>query len=356
MKEGGLTLGFFAAYVPASYATKGGAAKKALEQIELIHRLAATTPGLVFADSIEDVRAAKKAGKIAVTIGIEGGHAIEDSLGAIGSFRRLGVHYMTLTHTNTNNWADSSGSFWSHNFDPAKFRVHGGLSDLGREVVREMNRVGMMVDVSHVSDDTIADVLEVSVAPLLASHSSCRALSDIPRNLSDDQIREIGRRGGIVMVNISSFFLSQKSADDFVAQREALRPKIVEMLEAGKADPEKTAAAVSKLLDDIVYVKADWTVAVDHIERVLRLGGPGSAGIGSDFDGIEDPPVGLEDISKLPKITEELLRRGHSEEEVRGVLGENFLKFWERVEKARAKAPARAPGFRFTKPGEIPPP
>jgi membrane dipeptidase len=158
------------------------------------------------------------------------------------------------------------------------------------------------------------------------------------------------------MVNISSFFLSQKSADDFVAQREALRPKIVEMLEAGKADPEKTAAAVSKLLDDIVYVKADWTVAVDHIERVLRLGGPGSAGIGSDFDGIEDPPVGLEDISKLPKITEELLRRGHSEEEVRGVLGENFLKFWERVEKARAKAPARAPGFRFTKPGEIPPP
>ncbi|HEY7368976.1 MAG TPA: dipeptidase [Thermoanaerobaculia bacterium] len=356
MKEGGLTLGFFAAYVPASYAEKGGAAKKALEQIELIHRLAETTPGLVFADSIEEVRAAKKAGKIALTIGIEGGHAIEDSLGAIGSFRRLGVRYMTLTHTNTNNWADSSGSFWRHDFDPATYRKHGGLSDLGREVVREMNRVGMMVDVSHVSDETIADVLEVSAAPVFASHSSCRALSNIPRNLTDDQIREIGRRGGIVMVNISSFFLSQKSADDFVAQREALRPKIAEMLEAGKADPEKAAAAVSKLLDDIAYVKADWTVAVDHIERVLRVGGPGSAGIGSDFDGIEDPPLGLEDISKLPKITEELLRRGHSEEEVRGVLGESFLKFWERVERARAKAPARAPGFPFTKPGAVPAP
>jgi membrane dipeptidase len=214
-----------------------------------------------------------------------------------------------------------------------------------------MNRVGMMVDVSHVSDETIADVLEVSAAPVFASHSSCRALSNIPRNLTDDQIREIGKRGGIVMVNISSFFLSQKSADDFVAKREALRPKIAEMLEAGKAEPEKAAAAVSKLLDDIDYEKASWTVAVDHIERVLRLGGPEAAGIGSDFDGIEDPPVGLEDISKLPKLTEELLRRGHSEAVVRGVLGENFLKYWARVEKARAAAPPRPAGFPFTKPG-----
>jgi membrane dipeptidase len=352
MKEGGLTLGFFAAYVPASYAAKGGAAKKALEQIELIHRLADTTPGLVFTDTIDGVRAAKKAGKIAVTIGIEGGHAIEDNLGAIGAFRRLGVRYMTLTHTNTNGWADSSGSFWRHDFDPASYRKHGGLSDLGREVVREMNRVGMMVDISHVSDETLADALEASVAPLMASHSSCRAISNVPRNLTDDQIRQIGKRGGIVMVNISSFFLLQKSADDFVAKREALRPKIVEMLEEGKADPEKAQAAVSKLLDDIVYEKAPWTVAVDHIERVLRLGGPDAAGIGSDFDGIEDPPVGLEDISKLPKITEELLRRGHSEAVVRGVLGENFLKYWERVEKARAAAPPRPPGFPFTKPGK----
>jgi membrane dipeptidase len=344
MREGGLTVGFFAAYVPASYAEKGGAARKALEQIELIHRLAETTPGLVFTDSLEGVRKAKAAGKIAVAIGIEGGHAIEDNLGSIGAFRRLGVRYMTLTHTNTNNWADSSGSFWRHDFDPAKYRKHGGLTDHGREVVREMNRVGMMVDVSHVSDETIADVLEVSAAPVFASHSSCRALSNIPRNLTDDQIREIGRRGGVVMVNISSFFLSQKSADDFVAQREALRPRIAEILEAGKAEPEKARAAVSKLLDDIVYEKAPWTMAVDHIERVLRLGGPESAGLGTDFDGIEDPPTGLEDISKLPRITEELLRRGHSEAVVRGVLGAN------RVDQARAKAPPRAAGFVFTKP------
>ena len=196
-REGGVTAPFLAAYVNADYAKSGGSAKKALEFIDLIHRIADEHPkDLVFADSIAGIRQAKKDGKIAILIGIEGGHAIEDSLGALSSFYRLGVRYMTLTHTNTNDWADSSGNFFSSDFDPKTYAVHDGLTDFGREVVLEMNRLGMLVDVSHVSDKTMADAIAVSKAPVFASHSSCRALSSIPRNVTDDQIRAIAGGGG----------------------------------------------------------------------------------------------------------------------------------------------------------------
>lgn len=350
LREGGLTGGFFAAYVPASFTEAGGSAKKAMEQVTLIHRLAEKHPELVFADSIAGVRSAKQNGKIAVLIGIEGGHAIENSLGALAAFHRLGVRYMTLTHTNTNGWADSSGSFWRHDFDPKTYAVHGGLNDLGREVVLEMNRLGVLVDISHVSDETLADALAVSRAPVFASHSSCRALSNIPRNLTDDQIRAIAQKGGVVMVNIGSIFLDQKVVDEFVAKRAALAPRIAELEALHKDDKKKRAAAISDLLDTIKYSRASWTRAVDHIERILKVGGAEAAGLGSDFDGIEDPPEGLEDISRLPKLTEELLRRGHSEAVVRGVLGENFLKFWARAEAAKASVPARKEPPAFSKP------
>jgi membrane dipeptidase len=351
LKEGGVTGGFFAAYVPAAYASAGGAAKKALEQIELIHRLAGKHPELRFADSAAGVREAKKKGKIAVLIGIEGGHAIEDSLGALAAFHRLGVRYMTLTHTNTNDWADSSGPFWRHDFDPKKSAVHGGLTDLGREVVLEMNRLGMLVDVSHVSDETIADVLEVSKAPVFASHSSCRALAPIPRNLTDDQIKAIGERGGVVMVNIGSLFLDRKSVEDFEAKKAALAPRFAEVEREHAGDPKTREEKISKVMGGIEILRAPWTAAVDHIERILKAGGSGAAGLGTDFDGIDDPPEGLEDVSKLPRITEELLRRGHSEEVVRGVLGENFLRFWERAEAARKTVPGREGPLPFSKPG-----
>jgi membrane dipeptidase len=350
LKEGGMTAPFFAAYVPASYADSGGSAKKALETIELVRQLISRHPDFTFADSPAAIRDAKQKGKIAVLIGIEGGHAIENSLGALDAFHRLGARYMTLTHTNTNGWADSSGSFWSPAFDPRKYAVHGGLTDFGREVVLEMNRLGMLVDVSHVSDATIADVLETSRAPVFASHSSCRALSNIPRNLTDEQIRAIAAKGGVVMVNISSMFVDQKIVDLFVAKRASLMPKFVEAAEKYKDDPKKRDAEVSKLLETIALPRASWQTVVDHIERVLRIGGPGSAGLGTDFDGIEDPPTGLEDVSKLPVITEELLRRGHSEEEIRGVLGENFLRFWERANASRAGVPARKGPIPFSKP------
>jgi membrane dipeptidase len=352
-REGGVTAPFLAAYVSADFAKSGGAAKKALEFVDLIHRLVEAHPkDLVFADSVAGIRQAKKDGKIAILIGIEGGHAIEDSLGALSSFYRLGVRYMTLTHTNTNNWADSSGSFFGADlYDPGKSAVHGGLTDHGREVILEMNRLGMLVDVSHVSDQTMADAIATSKAPVFASHSSCRALSNIPRNVTDDQIRAIAAGGGVVMVNVSSLFLDQKAVDAYVAAKKALQPKIAEARERWKDDPKQRDAEIAKLTATIHYPDAGWRLTVDHIEHVMKVGGPGAAGLGTDFDGMEDPPDGLEDVSKLPKLTEELLRRGHSEEEVRGVLGENFLRFWERAEAARKALAPRPEPLPFSKPG-----
>lgn len=341
LKEGGVTAPFFAAYVPASFAEFGGSTKKALETIELSRRLAAGNRDLVFADSPAGIRDAKRNGRIAVLIGVEGGHAIENSLGALAAFHRLGVRYMTLTHTNTNGWADSSGAFWSPDFDPKKFAVHGGLSELGREVVLEMNRLGMLVDVSHVSDATLADALEVSRAPVFASHSSCRALSNIPRNLTDEQIRAIAAKGGVVMINVSSMFVDQRIVDEYIRNRDELAPRFAEINRKYKDDPKRRSKETSDLLNAIPTGRASWRTVVDHIERVLKVGGPRAAGLGTDFDGIEDPPTGLEDVSKLPILTEELLRRGHSEAVVRGVLGENFLAMWDRANAARATVPAR---------------
>jgi len=257
---------------------------------------------------------------------------------------------MTLTHTNTNNWADSSGSFFSFSYDPAKTAVHSGLTDFGREVVLEMNRLGMLVDVSHVSDKTLADVLAVSVAPVFASHSSCRAIADMPRNLTDEGIRAIGAKGGVVMINVSSTFVDQKVVDDFKARKASLLPKAAEIAERYKDDPKKRDQEVSALLENQQRPRAEWTAVVDHIEHVMKIAGPRAVGLGTDYDGIEDPPKGLEDVSKLPVLTEELLRRGHSEEEVRGVLGENFLRFWERADAARVSVPPRREPLPFSKP------
>ena len=309
-REGGVTAPFFAVYVPSTYAETGGATRLTLDLIDLVGRVVAAHPrDLVLASSVVEIRRAKKDGRIAVLMGIEGGHAIENSLGALRQFHRLGVRYMTLTHTNTNQWADATGPFYLPDYDPAAARQHGGLTDFGRQVVREMNRIGMMVDISHVSDDTIADVLEISRAPVFASHSSCRALCDIPRNLTDEQIRRIASGGGVVMINIGSYFLDQESVDAAKAEREKVRPEYERITK----------------------------------EHALKVGGPNAVGLGTDFDGIQDPPEGLEDVSMLPRITEELLRRGHSEDEVRGVLGENFLRFFSRVGEAAARLGGETP-------------
>jgi len=346
-RQGGLGAPFFAVYVPARYAENGGSARYALELVDMVDGIVAAHPAdFAAAASVEEIRRAKRDGRIAILKGIEGGHAIEDSMGALRNFYRLGVRYMTLTHTNTNHWADSAGNFFAPDYDPAAFQVHHGLNDFGRAVVREMNRLGMMVDVSHVSMETVDDVLEASRAPVFASHSSCRALSDMPRNLTDDQIKRIAAKGGVVMINVSSTFLDQANVDAVKSARDRIRPEYLRLKELYKDDPKRRQEEQDKLLKSVPERKpTDWTKAVDHIEHVIRIAGVDAVGLGTDFDGIPDPPAGLEDVSRLPRITEELLRRGHSEEDVKKVLGESFLRFFAKVEEVSRSLSAEPPSL-----------
>jgi membrane dipeptidase len=346
-RQGGLGAPFFALYIPARYAETGGSARYTLELSDRVDAMVAGHPAdFMAAASVEEIRRARKAGRIAILKGIEGGHAIEDSMGALRSFYRLGVRYLTLTHTNTNHWADSAGNFFAPDYDPAASRVHQGLNDFGRAVVREMNRLGMMVDLSHVSPETVDDVLEVSRAPVFASHSSCRALADMPRNLTDDQIKAIAARGGVVMINVSSAFLDQASVDAVKSANARIRPEYVRLKQQYRDDPKRQAEAIAELRKTVPARKpTQWTKVVDHIEHVIRIAGVDAVGLGTDFDGIPDPPAGLEDVSKLPRLTEELLRRGHSEEDVRKVLGESFLRFFARVEEVSRSLSAEPPSL-----------
>jgi membrane dipeptidase len=351
-REGGLSAPFFAVYVPVTFMETGGAAREALDLIDLVDRVVKAHPrDLAAAASVADIRRAKQEGRIAILMGIEGGHAIEDSLAALRQFHALGVRYMTLTHTGSNHWADSSGPFYLPDFDPAASRLHGGLTDFGRVVVREMNRIGMMVDVSHVADATIDDVLATSRAPVFASHSSCRAISDMPRNLTDDQIRRIAAKGGVVMINFGSWFLDQAVVDQSRADLERIKPEYLRLKQELAGDPKKRDAATEALMKTLPRHRTAWTKVVDHIEHVIQVAGPDAVGIGSDFDGIEDPPEGLDDVSMLPKIGEELLRRGRTPEQVRKVLGENFLAFFAKVE-AESRVLAAEPPATDTIPAE----
>jgi membrane dipeptidase len=345
-KAGGLGAAFFSIYVSASYA-KAGAARRALDLIDLTRRVVdENSSAMTMATTVAEIRAAKKAGKLAVLMGIEGGHAIEDSLAVLREMYRAGVRYMTLTHTNTNNWADSSGMIWTPDFDARKFAVHGGLSDFGREVVGEMNRIGMIVDISHVSDATLDDVLEVSKAPVMASHSSCRAIADMPRNLTDDQIKRIVAKGGVIMINFGSSFVDPKVWSRFQATLKKIKPKFLQLKKQYMSkDPARFWKEYGALFEKAGNARdrAQWTIVVDHIEHAIEVAGPDSVGLGTDYDGVPDPPVGLDDVSMLPKITEELLRRGHSDVVVRKVLGENFLAFMARVEATRASLVKQPP-------------
>jgi membrane dipeptidase len=341
--KGGVTAPFFAVYLPPDRERAGTAAKETLEIIDVVDRVVASHPEiLVPATTVAGIRAAKRAGKIAILTGIEGGHALENSLARLRTYGRLGVRYMTLTHTASTAWADSSGAFWEHDWDPKKNAVHGGLTDFGRRVVREMNRIGMAVDVSHVSDEVVAQALAVSRAPVFASHSSCRALADMPRNLTDEQIRAIAARGGVVMVNAGSMFLDPASYDAMRRFAVSIGPQVEALRTRHAGDPLKLEKASEALWEAYTPRRTSWRTYVDHIEHVMRIA-PGAAGLGTDFDGVDDVPEGLDDVSMLPKVTEELLRRGHSEEEVRGVLGENFLRFLARVEATAASLSGEPP-------------
>ena len=330
MKKGGLTAEFFSLYVKPWYVEHGGSARRTLDMIDSVYRAVERHPrDLMIATSVADIRRAKRTGKIAALMGIEGGHAIEDSLPTLRVFYRLGVRYMTLTWNNTNNWADA-------NRPPKK---HNGLSDFGKEVVREMNRLGMLVDISHVSDDTMNDVLDVSSAPIIASHSSARALSNVPRNIPDDVLKRIAKNGGVVQVNFYSVFVDEKTVAPQNAERnKRLKSQQDAIDQKYKDDPERQAEEGDKLEAANPLPPLPISKLIDHIDHIVKVAGIDHVGIGADFDGANDMPEGAQDVSMLPNITYELLKRGYSEADIRKVLGENLLRVMSEAERVARRS------------------
>jgi membrane dipeptidase len=326
MRAGGLGAVFFSIWMPGTL-TGPAAVERALDLIDAVReQVARHSNDLVLALTTEDVRRAHAAGKIAILMGLEGGHMIHNDLGVLRQFYALGVRYMTLTHTVNTDWADSSGDR----------PVHNGLTPFGRNVVREMNRLGMLVDISHVSDKTFWDALETSQAPLIASHSSCRALCAAPRNMSDDMIRALGQHGGVIQINFHVGFLSE-------AYRQAAQKIASEMREA----TERAEAACGSDLACQIYADArvseeltragklppvSWETILDHIDHAVKVAGVDHVGLGSDMDGAV-MPVGMEDCTHLPQITAGLLRRGYSPEAIRKILGGNLLRVMEQAEQ-----------------------
>lgn len=325
MKKGGLTAEFFSLYVKPWYVEHGGAARRTLDMIDSVYRAVERHPrDLMIATSVADVRRAKRQGKIAALMGIEGGHAIEDSLPTLREFYRLGVRYMTLTWNNTNNWADAGRGEKKHN----------GLSEFGKEVVREMNRLGMMIDVSHVSDETMSDALDVSKAPIIASHSSARALSNVPRNIPDDLLKRIAKNGGVVQVNFYSVFVDTTTVSPQSAERERrLKAQQDAIDEKYKNDPERRAEESDKLEAANPLPPLPISKLIDHIDHIVKVAGIDHVGIGADFDGANDMPEGAQDVSMLPNITYELLKRGYSERDIKKILGENLLRAFAEAER-----------------------
>jgi membrane dipeptidase len=298
LKEGGVGAVFFSVYVAATYVDGNHSANRTLQMIDTVrHDIIDRYPATFqFAGSAEDFEKAHKHHKIAAFMGLEGGHGIEDSVRLLRDYYALGIRYMTLTHWNTNSWADSSGDI-----NKPGVEHHNGLTALGKDIVHEMNRIGMMVDISHTADKTFWDALEASSAPIIASHSSCRAISNVPRNMTDEMIKALAAKGGVIQINFNCAFLSQQAADD---------------------KTEKTRAKLSDV--------------VANIEHVKQIAGIEAVGLGTDFDGIECTPEGLDDVSKFPNLTRALLEKGYTPAEIRKIYGGNILRVMRQVEKVSA--------------------
>jgi membrane dipeptidase len=328
MKEGGLDAVFFSIWMPSDV-TGLPAVRRALDQIDAVREAVRTHPdALVLATTVADVRRAVAERKIAALLGIEGGHMIDDNLRLLRNYAALGVRYMTLTHFKNNNWADSSTDKPAHN----------GLTAFGRDVVREMNRLGMMVDISHVADKTFFDVLAITKAPVIASHSSSRAIANHPRNMTDDMLRAVARNGGVVMINYHAAFLSEEFR---VASEKKSGNVVVAMAAMSKkcGGNEACTTMESERLDHEAMAKGTlptvtWEKIVEHIDHAVKVAGAGHVGLGSDFDGAT-MPLGMEDASKLPKITDALLKKGYADADIEKILGGNILRVMEQVERVR---------------------
>ena len=326
MKEGGLGAIFFSIWIPSKI-TGPTAVKRALDQIDAVHeQVRKHSKDLALVTTAEGIREAHKQGKIAALIGVEGGHMIASDLSVLRTYAALGARYMTLTHTGNVEWADAS----------TDKPIHNGLTGFGMEVVREMNRLGMIVDVSHVSDKTFADVLEISKAPVFASHSDCRALCDAPRNMSDDMIRALAAKGGIIQINYHVGFLSQEFRNAEKAHPEWDKAIALEIRQrCGERDGCQLIEG-DRITREYVLrgdlPRVEWTKIIDHIDHAVKIAGVDHVGLGSDFDGA-NMPFGMEDASKLPQITRALLERGYSEGDVKKILGENTLRVMAEVER-----------------------
>jgi len=315
LQEGGIHVPFFALWVPTYY--KGSeAVRRTLDFRDAMQRVLDKYPDRIeLATSAHDIERIVGQKKIAAVLTVEGGHQIDNDLAVLRMYRRMGILSMTLTHFRSNDWADSSTGRPEHN----------GLTEFGRQVVREMNAIGMIVDISHVSDKTFYDVVQVTTKPVIASHSSCRSFSDVPRNMSDDMLRALAKNGGVVGVNFGAAFLNQKDAEELkqaISHENALEPNLAgaeldqfaakEGAESGESHPHLGNATVED--------------AAECIDHIVKVAGIEHVGIGSDFDGTEIVPRGLEDVSKMPNLTEALLKRGYSEGDIKKIMGGNFLR------------------------------
>jgi membrane dipeptidase len=321
--KGGVGAQFWSAYVPAETRKKGTAVRETLEQIDAIHRMVKTYPDTFeMAYTADDIVRIHKKGKIASLIGVEGGHSIDNSLGVLRMLYALGTRYMTLTHSETLDWADSAT-------DQPK---NHGLSEFGEQVVLEMNRLGMLVDISHVSAETMKHVLRVTRAPVIASHSSAYALANHPRNVPDDVLLLVKKNDGVVMVNFYPGFINPEAARATRGMFQALRE-----LRAKYSDDKEFEAALQAWQKEHPVAACSVHDVVDHIEHILKVAGVEHVGLGSDFDGITAVPRQLEDVSCYPYITQELLNRGHGKEDIHKILGGNLLRVLRKTEEvARA--------------------
>ena len=336
IREGGLDVEFWSIYLGRREGD-GRAIREALQRIDAVHRMVALQPEVALATSVAEVRAQVAAGRFVSMMGIEGGHIIEDSLPALRDFYRLGVRYLTLTHSFHTNWADSSGTA------VAAEPLHGGLTDRGRIVVGELNRIGMMVDISHVSDATFYDVIETTQAPVLASHSSVRAVANHVRNMSDDMLRALAANGGVVMINFYSAYLDEAVASEPRAYYQRGGTELQAIGEQYADDWWMQWLARRKHYERHPAPQTTLSRLLDHFDHAIAVAGADHVGIGADWDGVASFPVGLEDVSLLPRLTRGLLERGHSEEVMRKVLGENLLRVLEAVETVAARLQTEDP-------------
>jgi membrane dipeptidase len=328
MREGGLDALFFSIWVPSDI-TGPPAVKRALDLIDCVREAARLHPNdLTLATTAAEVRKAAAEHKIAALMGMEGGHMIDDDVRLLRVYAALGVRYLTLTHFKNNNWADSSTDKAAHN----------GLTALGKDLVREMNRLGMMVDISHVADKTFWDVIETTRAPVIASHSSARSIANHPRNMTDDMMRALAKNGGVIMINYHAGFLSE----EFRVASEKKSGNVVEAMAAMSkrcGGNEACTTMESERIDHEAMAKGElptvgWEKIVEHIDHAVKVAGADHVGLGSDFDGAT-MPIGMEDASQLPRITDALLKKGYADADIEKILGGNILRVMEQVEKVK---------------------